>query len=402
MRAMSAQRRVVSILAVTQILSWGSLYYAFAVLSPAMQRDLGMRPEALVAAFSGAMLVSGLAAPLIGRLLDRLGGRAVMAMGSVASGAGLMMLGGAHSAFAYWAAWGLLGLAMAMTLYEAAFATINREIEHDPRRAMSTLSLFGGLASTLFWPSTLALDGALGWRGTYFAYGLVHLAVCMPLHLLLPAGPRAMTHSAAGSAALPLGAAMRHPAFWKLAAAFAANSFIFSGLAVHLIAILGRMGHSLNLVVMLAAVIGPMQVLGRLGEMTVGRRFSAGMIGLCTFLALPLALAVLAGFGTNAAVVLVFCVLYGASNGIMTIVRGTVPQELFGRAHYGSIAGMLAAPSLVCKALGPVALAALLAAGIAPATLVWVLMAASLVSLAFFAGVLPGWRKPATPGVKAV
>src|SRR5215217_1878380 len=129
-------RRVVGILAVTQVLAWGSLYYAFSVLSPHMQRALGMGAEAAVAPFAWALLLSGLVAAPVGRLFDRIGGRRMMAFGSLLAAAGLVLLSRAGSIPVYWLAWSVLGIAMALTMYEAAFATINGVLADSPRRAI--------------------------------------------------------------------------------------------------------------------------------------------------------------------------------------------------------------------------------------------------------------------------
>jgi MFS family permease len=176
---------IIRILAFTQIVSWGALYYAITILAPEIQRELGWRPEIVFGAFSWSLLVAGVTSTPTGILLDRFGGRAVMTAGSLLAGVGMIMLGLAHSIFVYFLAWTIVGVAMALALYEAAFATINREFTFSARRGISVLTLFGGLAGTVFWPLTLKLNTLVGWRDTYFIYGAVQLALCAPLHLLL-------------------------------------------------------------------------------------------------------------------------------------------------------------------------------------------------------------------------
>ncbi|MGN6390020.1 MAG: MFS transporter, partial [Burkholderiaceae bacterium] len=266
---MSAGRqpwRLVGILAFTQLTGWGSLYSAFTILAPGILREFGWPVDVVYGAYSLSLLVSGVVATPIGILLDRFGGRWIMGGGSVLAGAGLLWLSAVRTPAGYFTAWTVIGVAMALVLYEAAFATINREVEHNARRAISTLTLFGGLASTVFWPLTLKLDLAIGWRHTYAVYGLLQLAVCAPLHALLSAGPRRAALPATPVSAMPADAgytladAVRHPAFWKLAFAFSSNLFIFSALSVHLVPVLHRLGHPVETVVWFAALIGPMQV----------------------------------------------------------------------------------------------------------------------------------------------
>jgi MFS family permease len=388
--------KTIGILAVTQIVSWGSLYYAFTIVAPDIQRDLALAPELVFGAFSWALLVAGLAATPAGILLDRFGGRYVMAAGSLLCSLGLAWLGHSNGVVSYYFAWTLIGLAMALTLYEAAFATINRKLDAGSRQAMSTLTLFGGFASTLFWPLTARLDTMLGWRDTYLWYGVVQLAVCVPLHLWLGADPaRSSLKVAAGARrSHTLEEALRHPAFWTLALAFSANTFIFSAMAVHLIPLLERLGQSATVAILLAALIGPMQVAGRIGEMTLARNTPPQTVGKMTFAMLPGALLVLLLSGAQGWAVALFCVLYGLSNGILTIVRGTIPQALFGRENYGAVAGAMAGPSLLSKAAGPFVAAAILRHGGGPTVLLSVLLAISIGSLAFYLRAVTAGRMP--------
>lgn len=387
---------VVRILALTQIVSWGTVYYAITILAPDIQRELGWRPEIVFGAFSWSLLVAGLASTPVGILIDRFGGRPVMGAGSLLAGIGMIALGTTHGMVQYFMAWTLLGTAMAMVLYEAAFATINREFFASARKGISLLTLVGGFASTVFWPLTMKLDALIGWRDTYIAYGVVQLAVCLPLHAMLTVAPSRPPVAAARAApGHTLGDALRHPAFWKLAFAFAANSFVFSALSVHLIPTLQRLGHSVSFAVLVSTLIGPMQVAGRFGEMALAHRIAPSAAGKLTFAALPSGLLALLLLGHNEIAVAGFCMLYGLSNGIMTIVRGTLPHALFGRTHYGAISGALAGPALMAKAAAPLTIAALIGAGASPQLLLGSLLAVSLLSLLCYLAALRAPRADA-------
>lgn len=384
MRAASGHQVTIGILAVTQIASWGSIYYAFAVLAADIERDLGLRPELIFGGFSWSLLVAGMLSTPIGAFLDRFGGRRVMTGGSLSAALGLALLSMAQSAPVYLLAWTVIGMSMGAVLYEAAFATINREFADHARRSISLLTLFGGLASTVFWPLTLMINTETGWRETYLIYAALHLFVCAPLHALLPARAKSTTRSMPASGSYTLAQAVQHPAFWRLAAAFAANSFVFSALSVHLIPILQRMGHSAGTVVALVALIGPMQVAGRMAEMTLAKHASPQAVGVAIFMLLPLSLLLLAWGGSQELIVAGFCLLYGVSNGVVTIVRGTLPRTIFGPEHYGAISGAMAGPSLLCKAAGPLAVAWSVHASPSPATLIGSLLSISLVALACY------------------
>ena len=370
--------RLLGILAFTQVVSWGSTYYAIAVLSPSIGNSLQLSEAWVMGAFSAALLLSGLAAPWAGRWLDRHGGRRVMAAGSLTCAAGLAMLATATSTLAYYAAWCVIGVAMALTLYEAAFATIHQAVGDGAKQAISTLTLFGGFASTLFWPLTHALDTAWGWRTTLLLFALLQLLACLPLHLLLPR--HRLRHATAASTTPP--PKVRSRGFLLLAAAFSLSSFVYSAMSVHLIGLFHQLGHSMAAAVTFAALIGPMQVGGRLLDRLFSGNLTAGDIGSVALLALPVSIAILLGQGGMAAAAILFCILYGASNGVMTIVRGALPREWFGREHYGAVAGMLAAPSLIFKALGPLAISFALGQGATSAHILALLL---LVSAAAFA-----------------
>lgn len=372
----------------TLIASYGSLFYAFSLLAPEIHRALNWRMEMVFGAFSWGLLVAGLSSTPTGLLIDRFGGRLAMASGSMVCGIGLIGLSQVQLLWQYYAAWTVLGIGMALVLYEAAFATINRAWTSGARTGISAVTLVAGFASTIFWPLTLKLNGILGWRDTYLAYGVLQLAVCFPLHCTFLARPKAapvieathlITHGSYN-----LGEVIREPRFWKLACAFATNSFIFSAFAVHLIPLLQKIGHPITTVVLFAALIGPMQVAGRVGEMVFAKRASPELMGKLTFAMLPAALAMLLFLGEAQWVVAAFCGFYGISNGILTIVRGTIPQKLFGRENYGAIAGALAGPTLMAQAAGPLVVATLVEADISATNVLVALLAISLLSAYFY------------------
>ena len=402
MTARTAPWNIVRLLAFTQIVSWGSLYYAFAIVAPDIQREFGWRTEAVFGAYSLSLLIAGLLSTPAGILLDRFGGRSVMGTGSFLAGVGLILVATTHAQWQYFLAWALCGVAMSMVLYEAAFATINREFLQNSRKGISIVTLFGGLASTMFWPLTLQLNGALGWRDTFLAYGAVHLLLCLPMHAMLSVRRRdaAQTGMAImdGTRDYTLAQAVRDPTFWRLAFAFSANIFIFSALSVHLIPLLQRFGHTAGTAVLVASLIGPMQVAGRVGEMTFARHARPQAVGTVVFALLPAALIVLVLLGEHQAAIAGFCILYGVSNGILTIVRGTIPQALFGRENYGAISGAMAGPSLVAKAGGPIAAAVLAGFDDSPRWLLGLLLAFSVVSLLCYLAAVKSHRGKAIVG----
>lgn len=312
-------------------------------------------------AFSLSFLFAGIGAVPTGILIDRLGGRAVMAVGSFASAMLLALLSRTHSIEGFYFIWAGLGLTMAMVLYEPAFAVITADFGGDARKAITTLTLAGELASSMFWPLTQGLVTALGWRQTLIALASLHLLVCTPLHAFFlpesskrrPEGRQDAEGLGHDRKAAALAGILKTRAFWMLAVAFAANMLAYSSLSVRLIVMLREKGFSIENAVWLAALIGPMQVVGRIGEFTIGSRYRTEQVA---FFALALLPAALIGFnfaGSAWEMVVVFVAICGSSNGIMTIARGTIPAALFGFEHYGAVNGALSAPVAASRALGP-------------------------------------------------
>lgn len=338
-------------LGVAQIVSWGTIYYGFALLLQPLQRALGAGQGVIVGAYSVALLAAGIGAPWVGRAIDRGGGRAVMTAGSLLAALSFAALAYVESVALLYVVWLALGIAMAATLYEPAFAVVTQAFGPRYRRAITVLTLFGGFASTVFWPATAALIERFGWRDAVLFLAAFNLFINVPLHaLLLPRGrPRTSAQRGPATTAAPTGTT----AFIALAVALLAQAIAISALAVHFLPLLVARDMTPVAAAAVGALIGPMQVLGRIVEAAVSPRASAVAVGRVVVLMLPAALLTLYGAGTNALLLGLYVVLYGAGNGAMTIVRGAVPVELWGREHYGALMGWLATPAMLARASGP-------------------------------------------------
>jgi MFS family permease len=333
-------------------------------------------------------LLSALAARFVGRAIDRFGGRIVLCVGSLIAAIALFAISRVHSAVNLYLAWSLAGIAMAMTMYDAAFATLSQHTGATYRTALTALTLMGGLASTVFWPVSLKGLEWFGWRETFAGFAALQLAVCLPLHFAFVPGHTSLEKP--GSIAVvaqggSLPAQSRRTAFAALAVAFAFNGFIVSVLTVHLISVLQGKGLTLEGAVWVASFFGPMQVAGRIVEFSIGRKSSPRTIGAVSLWLLVIALLVLLSLDGQVALALLFAVAFGCSNGVVTIVRGTVPAELFGRTGYGSTLGSLAAPALFARAVAPFAFAPLASPQTASFGWLLVLLAMALASVAAFA-----------------
>ena len=364
----AGQARVVLSLGLAQTLAWGSSFYLPAVLATPMANDLGVAPATVFAAFSGALVVSAAVGPLAGRAIDRHGGRPVLLATNGLFALGLVALALAQGPLSLFAAWALIGVAMGSGLYEAAFATLVRLRGADARDAITGITLIAGFASTVGWPLTALLETQHGWRGACFGWAALHLVLGLPLNACLPkagapaggaaeapappaAAPSApdTAAGASGPAAPASDRALRSAVLLSLV--FAATYFIATAMATHLPRLLQASGASLAVAVAVGALIGPAQVAGRLLEFGVLRRVHPLLSARLAALAHPVGATALLIVGAPAAVL--FALLHGAGNGILTIAKGTLPLVLFGPQGYGARQGWLMMPARVTQAAAP-------------------------------------------------
>jgi hypothetical protein len=345
-----ALRPLVTALGIGQIVSWGTLFYTIAVLGPPMARELRVSDVMLYGSFTAGLFLSGIASPWVGSRIDRRGGRAVLAGGSALGALACVLL--ASSVVA--------GVAMAACLYDPAFATLFRVSGTSYRRAVTALTLFGGFASTVFWPLSQYLLETHGWRFAFGVHAALNALLCVPLHLaFVPSSAhRSVAPASAGTAGMALA---RRGTFIWLAAALSLAAFLASAVSAHLVVLLASGGLAARDAVLVGALIGPMQVAGRVMEFAFSNRWSPLSVGMFAFTLLACALIVLCLVRGVWIVALAFALLYGWSNGVMTIVRGTVPGVLFGARNYGALLGRLAQPQFILKAFAPVAVTLLFA-----------------------------------------
>ena len=377
----------VSVLCLTQVISWGTLYYAFSILLGPIAASHGWGLPGITGAFSVCLLASGLAAYPAGRALQRHGGHIVMAAGSALAALAFTVVSLAPSVPVFYLGWALAGVAMSATLYDAAFSTLAALYESGLKRAVTSVTLAGGFASTVFWPLTERLSVWVGWRETLWLYAAIHLALCLPLHYF---GLRRPAHAPLPPLAVPPPFPIT-PRFLTLAAAFTCNAIVFSAISVHLVPLLQDHGASPQRAAWLAAAAGPLQVAGRFVEFTFGARWRSIHTGTVALALLLPALACLLPAGQSTPLLLTAVGLYGISNGVMTIVRGVSIAELFGRDNYAKASGALAAPITLARALGPFLASLLLAY---PARYTGVLAALLLIAALSFALFLIAMRPP--------
>jgi hypothetical protein len=351
--------RAVAVLGVTEILAWGAIFYPPVLTVPLIAAERGWSMTLGMGGFSLALLVAGVASPRVGRLIDRNGGHRVMPAGSLIGALGLVLLVYVDHPLAYLAVWMLLGIAIAASLYDPAFATLGRIFGAAARRPITALTLVGGFASTVSWPATHVLLEVVGWRGTYLVYAGLLALVAAPMHAFLLPRTRADPRTPAPGAASPPTTLLK-PSGWPfvlVAASFAAYAFVPSGLSAHLLAIFGRAGIDPATVVTIGALFGPAQVAARVVEFLGARRVHPLNVARFAVAMLLVAFTQLALFGLSVASAAVFALMFGMANGLITIARGAVPLALFGAVGYGHLVGRIGRASLTMQAIAPLVLA---------------------------------------------
>jgi predicted MFS family arabinose efflux permease len=377
---------VVAALGVAQLIGWGTSFYFPGVLAAPIAADTGWPLSYIVGGVSLGLLVAGLVSPQVGRVIAARGGRPVLAASALLSAAGLALIGAAPALPAYLIGWILVGAGMGTGLYDAVFAALGRLYGTAARSPITTLTLFGGFASTVFWPLGAYLAATIGWRGACFAYAGLYLFIVLPLVLMFPNGkadddgarPAA---SSTPEAAAP--AASQRTILILLALILTLSAGIGSIVVVHLLLILESKGLAVAAAVSIGTLFGPAQVGARVIESLFGARYHPVWTMIASCAAMAAGLAVMLTVAGVAPLTLAM-IVYAAGYGIMWIARGTLPLALFGPARYPVLMGRLAFPSLIVQALSPFA-AALLVERAGIDAMVGVLMAVAVVNVALIA-----------------
>ena len=356
------RRRTTLCLGLSQLVCWGISFYLIGVFGDRIMAETGWSRTLVHGGFSVALLTMGLVSPLVGRLIDRVGGGYVMAAGSVFCAIGCLTLAMVQTVGTYYAAWICLGLAMRATLYDAAFATLARIGGPRARQPIAQITLLGGLASTCFWPLGHFLANSLGWRWALVVYAAIALSMVL-LHLTIPRHRHRADEETAEphhrTRPVPEGRERSLAAILYAAIVTLING-LNAGLSAHLIGMLTEFGIAIAVAVSIASLWGIGQVSARIGGVMVGNRVSPIDLNLAAIAVLPLCLGIAVTGGAYVAAAACFVFLYGAGNGIASITRGTLPLVLFDTRTYGAFVGKLLAPSFVVAAASPFAFAAVI------------------------------------------
>jgi MFS family permease len=349
----------VNALGLTQITAWGTSFYCLGVLAKPIAAETGWAISTIFLGFSVALVTMGLISTSVGRLIDRVGARAVMSLGTVIVSAGLLGLSQVRDVATYYVAWVVIGVGMRCCLYDAAFAALVQVVPSRGRTAISYLTLYGAYASTIFWVIGHYLNQAHGWRGTLVIFAAINLAICLPLNWLGLSWRETPSQAAAAkpAAATPEGPVLegrrRLVGIALFALIMSLNGFVFGVVSLQLVPLLEAAGLVGATAVWVASLKGHGQFGGRLVEIFFARNLKAMTVARIAIGVLPPALLLLMLAHGELWLLVAFTLLLGASQGVITIVRGAVPLALFGAQGYGAVLGLIATPILLVNAFSP-------------------------------------------------
>jgi MFS family permease len=349
-------------LAISTTVAYGVLYYSFAVFVKPMELELGWDRAQTAGAFSLSTLVAGLVAPLLGRVLDKRGARVIMTIGAISASAVLLLWSFTVSLGMLYPTFFLLGVCAACTFYDPAFTAIAVWFRVHRARAMLLITLVAGLASTIFVPLDTWLLEQLGWRDAVRVLAGLMLLTALPLWLFVRRHPHDVGQTVDGlpeqhvsSQALSDSSPnhwLASSAFWSVALSFAFARTAVATLAPHLVPLLLERGYSRAVAAFTAAGVGVLQLVGRVFFTSITSRSQLVLVSSATFAvhgAGVLALAL-----TPSQVGLwAFVLLYGATNGAITLTRAALVAEIFGSSQYGRVNGAISFTVAISSALMP-------------------------------------------------
>jgi MFS family permease len=349
----------VNALGITQITAWGTSYYCLGVLAKPIAAETGWSIGTIFLGFSVALVTMGLISTSVGRLIDRIGARSVMSIGTVIVSLGLLGLSQVRDVALYFVAWLVIGVGMRCCLYDAAFAALVQAVPSRGRAAISYLTLYGAYASTVFWVIGHYLNEAYGWRGTLLIFAAINLVVCLPLNWLGLSRREQATDAEAAKAperaqdGPALEGRKRRIGIALFALIMSLNGFVFGVVSLQLVPLLEAAGLAGAVAVWVASLKGHGQFGGRLVEIFFGKNLKAMTVARIAIGVLPPALLLLMLAHGEFWLLVTFTLLLGASQGVITIVRGAVPLALFGTQGYGAVLGLIATPILLVNAFSP-------------------------------------------------
>ncbi|WP_194288064.1 MFS transporter [Agrobacterium tumefaciens] len=377
----TSRARLIGVLAVGQVVSWGTGFDMLAILGPRIGQELAIANEVVFAGLTVMMTISALCGPLLGRTLVRRGAAPVLVAGSLLFTAGFVVLASAGGVISYVLGWVVMGLAATCGLTTAAHTAVVERVGAESGRSLTLLMVFTGLSAAVFLPVTTVADQHLGWRGTLLVYGCLQIFVLLPLYVfVLPGRRTSNTPGTSKTAAVSTSPVDTRRAFLLLAAMTTLSAFTAFGFSPLLPLLLVHAGASQSLAVQLAAVRSVLAIMARGLDFLLGKHgnpFVTCMIGLAMLLASFVLLLV---FAPAMPAFIGFIIFFGFGAGVLTVSRAVLPLAVFSPEQYGLQAARISLPQNLAIAVAPVIFTLALDRGGVSAMLT---IAAVLISISF-------------------
>lgn len=361
-----------------QMIGFGTSLYLLTTLAQPIVTDTGWYKPYVIAGLTCGVVIAGLTAPFVGRVISHGGGRRVLVGGAVSFALGQFVIGLSPNLWVYFLGWIFVGIGMGRALYTACFGTLGHLYGGNARAAISVVAIVGGLASTVFWPLSQLLIAEVGWRTTCFVYASLHIIICVPIYAwVLPAPETQSVDKDGEKPRLHLSGSWEVSVFWLFGGVAALEAGIAASFAVHFLTVLGTVGVAALAATALGALIGPAQISIRFLDSILGQKFHPA-IALCfSSFAIMQGLILMAGGGELLPVAIIS---YGFGIGLYSIVSATLPLRLFGRIRYPALMGRITRPTRMVQAAAPFLLA-LIIVKFSDAVLLPILIALSLLKL---------------------
>ncbi|OWV88086.1 MFS transporter [Rhizobium sp. R635] len=377
LRFRSAQ--TVIVLAVTQLIGWGTTFDMLGVMGRIVAPDLGLPNEVAFAGLTIMMLVGAIIGPATGRWLARYGAARVLSAASLIFTLGLLLLAAANGIVLYAAAWVVIGVGGALGLSAPAYTAVVEREGLNGKRVIAILMLFTGLSSAIFWPILSLLNETVGWRVTFAVCAGLQFFVCLPLHLFGLPKPIA-THvegATAEIAPVPLSKTAQRKAFLLIAAATTITTFITFGISPSLLEIFRQSGASPAFALQLGSARGILGISARFLDMLLGRRGNPMLSAAMGISMMAGSFLVMRVASPSTPLLVTFVLLYGFGAGVMTVARALLPLALFSPREFGLQSARLSLPQNLANAIAPVIFTAILdRAGTGPALFACAVLAA--------------------------
>ena len=343
------------LLAIGQTLAWALIYYVFPALLLRWEQELGWSKANLTMAITIAILVSALAAPAAGRIIDRGYGSAMVGVSALIGGFSLFLLSFVNQQWQFYTVWIFMGISIAGCLYEPCFALVTKSRGVNAKQAIILITLVAGFASAISYPATYFLSEVIGWRGTVRVFAVIMILAVAPILWIgvwkLEAGQ--ITNTKELDKIRSTKAVICQPAFWFLGVGFSCLAIAHGAIIYHLLPILDERLFSAKMAVLTAALFGPMQVVGRLVMMGPARFISNFSLTAIAFGLVGLSIFMLRLSAASPAIILGFIILFGSAHGTVNILRPLLVREILGETNFGAKSGALAMLYLTGSAMAP-------------------------------------------------